>query len=166
MQTVFFNGLFNLVVIIHVKLMPGDNHVQVRTFLPCFAQGGAGANAERLGLIAGSDADRGFCINCDHGRRLPAKMGLDLLLYRSEVGIHVQKEPIDLFRGLRCARHEKANITRIENKKQMTLEIIRRDQGLSKAKAAYFSALAINAETSFFNSASDESWIYIMCPAP
>lgn len=121
MQAVLFNGLFDLIVIIHVKLMPGDYHVQVRTFFPCFAQGGAGANAERLGLVAGSNADRGICIDCDHGRRLPAKMGLDLLLHRSEVGIHVQKEPVDLFRGLRCARHEKANITRKENKKQINV---------------------------------------------
>jgi hypothetical protein len=30
----------------------------------------------------------------------------------------------------------------------------------------YFSAFAINADTSFFNSPNDESWMYIMCPAP
>ena len=30
----------------------------------------------------------------------------------------------------------------------------------------YFSAFCINAPTSFFNSPKEESWIYIMCPAP
>jgi hypothetical protein len=34
------------------------------------------------------------------------------------------------------------------------------------ARKSYFNAFAINVDTSFFNSASEESWIYIMCPAP
>jgi len=31
---------------------------------------------------------------------------------------------------------------------------------------SYFSALVINAPTSFFSSPKEESWMYIMCPAP
>src|ERR1700704_4199515 len=31
---------------------------------------------------------------------------------------------------------------------------------------SYFSAFVINAPTSFFSSPKEESWIYIMCPAP
>ncbi len=42
-----------------------------------------------------------------------------MLLHRGKVRIHVQKEPIDLFRYVRGARHDKANITRKENKKQI-----------------------------------------------
>src|SRR5882724_7249237 len=99
--------------------MPGHHHIQVRTLLPCFAQCSSGTYAKCLGFVTCSDADRRIRIHRYNRRRLPAKVGLDLLLHRGKVRIHVQKEPIDLFRYWSGARHEEAKITRIENKKQI-----------------------------------------------
>src|SRR5882724_3378057 len=116
MQAVLY-CVFNSIVEIYVDLMPGFHHVQARAFFSSFTQRRSRSHAERLGFVAGGNANRGVDIKRDHNRGLAAKLRLDLLLHGSEVRVHVQEEPVNLLGGL-SGRHEGNNVTQKENKRR------------------------------------------------
>jgi len=96
-----FDGFDHAVMVVNVNLVPGLNENEIGAHAFCFGDDRAGTDAEGLGLVAGSDADSGIGHHGDDCNRLAAQLGTHLLLDRSEVGVEVDKEPIDVRSGER-----------------------------------------------------------------
>src|SRR5258708_5182084 len=110
--------LLDLVVVVHIEFMPCFHHIKMRTSLLRLAELRSRTHAKGLGLITGRDANSRINIYRHNHRRFSLKPRLFLLLHRSEVRIHVDKEPVDLLRGLAIYGHEINSLTGIANKKR------------------------------------------------
>src|SRR5258708_22480494 len=120
METVLHRFL-DSVVVVHINFMPCFHHIKMRTSLLCLAKLRSRTHAKSLGLITGRDANSRINVDRYNHRRFSLKPRLFLLLHRSEVRIHVDKEPVDLLRGLAIDGHEINSLTGIANKKRICL---------------------------------------------
>ena len=103
--------LDDLVVELHVHVMPGHDGDEVRAAATSLADVGAGLDAEFFGFVTGGDGAGGVGVHRNDGDGLATESGVELLLHAGKVAIEIEKQPVHAGGRSRRGSHKRMAVS-------------------------------------------------------